>query len=116
MKDLTVRAAALCLRFIEPPKRTRRCRCCEHARSRPPAAARSACLSPSTLWPRSSKQVSRWGSQNLRGGSSDELPASRRVADFYSVGCRFESCWDRHSCYCCLSFQGLIVVFGKLGF
>jgi hypothetical protein len=22
-----------------------------------------------------------------------------RVTDFYSVGCRFESCWDRHFIY-----------------
>src|SRR4051794_23270879 len=29
------------------------------------------------------------------GGSSGQPPHSSRVTDFYSVGCRFESCWDR---------------------
>ena len=30
-----------------------------------------------------------------------------RVTDFYSVGCRFESCWDRHSFSVSYDFNGL---------
>src|SRR3954454_19316574 len=41
-----------------------------------------------------------------------------RVTDFYSVGCRFESCWDRHqNCNFLLSFIfGLTFVRGGDGF
>jgi hypothetical protein len=35
----------------------------------------------------------------LQGGYGPDGPIAQldRVTDFYSVGCRFESCWDRQS-------------------
>lgn len=39
-----------------------------------------------------------------------------RVTDFYPVGCRFESRWDRHSCFHPFCFQCLTGLFGKLDF
>jgi hypothetical protein len=38
--------------------------------------------------------INRWSANSAEGASAD--PLNFRVADFYSVGCRFESCWDRH--------------------
>ena len=35
---------------------------------------------------------------DTRAGYRPDGPIAQldRVTDFYSVGCRFESCWDRH--------------------
>src|SRR3954453_14204867 len=49
-------------------------------------------------------------------GGNGPIAQLDRVTDFYSVGCRFESCWDRHSQLWLSSSQSLTSLFGKLDF
>jgi hypothetical protein len=55
----------------------------------------------------------RWSANSAEGASAD--PLNFRVADFYSVSCRFESCWDRQFIFPLQSFQEVARVFGSPG-
>ena len=56
----------------------------------------------------------RWSANSAEGASAD--PLNFRVADFYSVSCRFESCWDRQFIFHApVVFKRLARVFGSPG-